>query len=209
VNLQAYFHILLLGAIATENPQPLHAQTSAEVVEHRRYCERLNAALAQRSNQATYRHALRNLQSCPAGLVTATLLREWSSPPSDTIAIQVLAKTTAQFRDQRLADAVLRTAANVQLSRRVRLGSFHALVSYVDPHAVLLFRQLDREGLSGGRYVLVGTIDHVPGEIGAVPIRPSASREIVQFLNNLGATDLDSTVRAVARFLAIQFSTKN
>jgi len=164
-------------------------------------------ALAQRANQSTHRRALGNLQSCSASVATPALLIEWQTPPADAITIQLLAKTTGQFRDQRLVDAVMRTVANANLPRDVRVRSLNALISYIDQHSAAIFRRLDEDGLSGPAYVLLGSVDHVPTEIGAIPFRASAAGEIVEFLATLHAKDKDTTVRTVAGYLVEYFRT--
>ena len=200
--------LVLSGMIVGARPQLLASQTPSASDGHRHYCERLATTLAAGRNQATYRQAMGNLQSCPEGLATPVLLLQWQQPPQDTSAINALATTTKRFRDQRLLEAVLRIAANVSLPTQMRIATFHTLVAYVDPHTVVIFRQLDRKGLSGSRYVLLGSIDHDNSEAGGMPLRTSASREIIQFFADLGAGDPDSTVRSTAKFLAEQLGTQ-
>jgi hypothetical protein len=194
---------LLIFLLTAACAQVLESQSpTAEAADHLRYCEGVRVALTQRTDQSEYRRALKNFQACPASFAVGALLLEWKTPPTDTIAIELLAKTTGQFRDQRLVDAVLRTVANASLSRGVRVRGLHALISYVDPHSVAIFRQLDQKGLSGPRYVLLGIVDHVAAEQGPVPMRSSTNREIVQFLAGLSAKDQDSTIRTIAGYLA-------
>lgn len=204
ISFQSFILFLLPVVIAGAQPHLLTPQIPAETADHRKYCEGLRNALANRSNHAAYHHALTNLQSCPESLATPVLLLQWQHPPEDTVAIKLLANTTKRFRDQRLLEAVLHTAANTSVPRNVRIGTFHTLVAYVDRHAVVIFRQLEKPGLSGSRYVLLGSVDHDNSEPGGVPLRASAGREILKFLADLGAKDPDSTVRATAKFLAEQ-----
>lgn len=193
---------LLAALLGLVKPATLTAQASAASSEHRDFCNRLVTRL-QRVNSASYQSALRNLRSCSAQFALPILLREWETPPIDATAVRSLAKTTSEFRDRRLLDALRRVAADKSLPRTTRIATFHTLASYFDPHTVLLFRQLDKPGLSGPRYVLIGALDHPVWENGPLPLRVEVQSEILTLLTSLEA-DPDPVVRAVARYLAEQ-----
>lgn len=197
------FHAIL-GGLVGFIPFTTRSQTPRQVAEHRRYCEGVRSTLERRTPRAEYRGALTNIQSCDSSLAVTTLLAQWRKPPEDTVAMRFLATTTGQFRDQRLFDAVRRTASDRRLSREMRIATFHTLAAYADPHTIMMFRNLDQPGLSGPRYVLIGALDHAEAVSGPMPIPAAASRAAVQFIDHLGANDSDLTVRAVAKFIAQQ-----
>lgn len=207
VKVYIYRRLSIVIVCALAQPQFLASQTSApEAENHRQYCELVTTRLTRSTSQKEHSHLLTSLQSCPASLVIPVLLSEWRNPSRDSTTMQVLAKTTGQFRDQRLVDAVLQTAVNANLSRSMRVASFHALITYIDPHSIAIFRNLDKEGLTGRRYVLMGTIDHIVSESGPVPIKESAPREILRALTDVGVNDPDNTIRKIAGYLSEELS---
>jgi hypothetical protein len=131
------------------------------------------------------------------------LAREWAAPPTDSLALRLLASVSADLRDARLLTAVKSAALSTSQSRIVRLEAMRTLVTYFDPSTSVLFRV--RPGIEAPGYVSVafGGWSSPRGESGDEPLPATTKAEVLLALRQIRDTSVDPVVAKVAKDIII------
>lgn len=169
-------------------------------------CERARTGLSRRTSTEEVRRSISNVQECPAIAVTA-LSETWNAPPNDTVALRLLGEVSGQIADRRLLRSATGVATDSRRSLDERLAAFRTLVAHAAPGTVLLFRNLEQPGLPGVGYVMMGQSAHSGVVNGPEALTASDRSAALDTLKNLGATDPDPTIKAIAAHLAERLAT--
>jgi hypothetical protein len=182
-------------------PGCLWAQRGGADNGARAACERARAGLSPRADVAEVRRSVVDIQGCPDTAAIA-LGEAWNSPPTDSVALRLLGEVSGRISDRRLLSAVTRVAKDSGRPLEERLAAFRALAAYVVPGATLLYQNLGKPDLPGVGYVMMGAVSHPVVLPGREALTPSDQSAAVETLENLGATDTNPQIRAIASYIA-------
>ena len=168
-------------------------------------CERASAGLSRRADVTEVRRSVVDIQGCPDTAAIA-LGEAWDSPPTDSVALRLLGEVSGNISDRRLLSAVTRVAKDSGRPLEQRLAAFRALAAYAVPGATLLYHNLEKPDLPGVGYVMMGPASHPVVLRGREALTPSDQSAAVETLKDLGATDANPQIRAIATYIAEQLT---
>jgi hypothetical protein len=192
--------LLLVAPMVAALPACLWGQATGEQDTKRAACDKARRTLESRGRSEEVRHSIVEIQVCP-DLAATSLAAVWDAPPADTAALRLLGEVSGTISDRGMLEKVSAVAGNGGRPLNERLAAIQALASYAVPGTVLLFRGLDRPGLPGGAYVMVGrSSERVPSN-GPRPLVAADRAQAMQTLQRIGQTDNDRIVKAIAEYL--------
>lgn len=141
--------------------------------------------------------ALETIGRCEesAGAALAAL---WTSPAADADALEQLFRASAQVRDQRIYDAVVRAAEDGGQPTIVRLTALRVLAAYVEPSAAVPPDYLMEADPDAYR---VASRNHATQIDGAVPLEADVRAPVRALLVRLSGDGADASMRAAAAYL--------
>ncbi len=165
------------------------------------YCARREAAIENRSGGREYNLAIAAIQDCPDG--PRVLAKQWGAPPSDSVALRLLAEVSSHVLDQRVFGAARAVVAKDGARRDARLAALDVLVGQYDPCLVVRI-QVNSPPDPAGRAVVVmlGESNHNVSRRGSEPLPSSVRDDVLTALDAAAATGTDDVVREAARRLA-------
>jgi hypothetical protein len=192
----AWWLLALVGACVLQSP-PVASQVPS--VERAACPSVLLEARPGRPFEST-RRALADVIECPQSGPPA-LAALWDSRPSDASLLSTLSNASAGLRDMRVLLAVIRTAENSTLPRRMRLAALRTLLRLYDPARVVEFRTRPEDGPEGHVFAGFGEWSHPPGRDGASPITAAGRDAILATLRRMGNADADPEIKRVSTLI--------
>jgi hypothetical protein len=194
------FVVSLAIMLGTVGPNAMAQAERTDTLSDSAYCARAAAMLDRGASGEAYYRALSDVQNC-GGTGAVALRKQWQHPPTDSIALRALGEVSPQLRDRHLLDAVLTVFRDPTRLREVRFAALEALVGYYEPGLGLAFTEPHIAVQHGSAYVALSFGDPSTTEPGPTPLTARARHDILQALQQAGASDPDERMRLIARFL--------
>jgi hypothetical protein len=194
-----------LSILVIAVPGCLWGQGSTGADARQAACEKAKAGLKAGARADEVRHAIVESQICP-DLALTSLVEMWDRPPADSVALRLLGEVSGGTSDRDLFAKISQVAASTGTTTEVRLAAFRALAAYAVPGTTLLYRELDKPGLHGSAYVWTGASTERGENRGRVPLTAADRRQALDVLAEIGRTDGNVLVKAIAEQLAKRLS---
>jgi hypothetical protein len=192
--------LLTAACVVVVLPGGLWAQSSEGRDVLRVACDQARRTLRSPGRIEEVWHAIVEIQVCPE-FAASSLAEMWDHPPTDSTGLRLLGDISGIVADRVLLDKVSAVAVDTARGSERRLAAIRALAAYAVPGASLQYLNLDRPGMPGSAYVMVGLASDRGVYAGPSPLQPADRSRAMQTLEGIGRADGDAVVRAIAEYL--------